>query len=467
VASTALVWIRRDLRVHDHPSLHGALAEHDRVVPVFVLDRRLIRGRFPSPGRTNYLLESLAELREALRARGGELLVREGRHEEVLPALARELGASAVYFAPDISPYARARDRRTRDALAAAGIEVRMRPGNFIANVDTPRTADGRPFSVFSPFHRRHQKLERREVLPAPDAVRVPEGLEPGELPALADFGLQTELPEPLPSGERAARARADAFFAQDVEGYGDRHDTMAGGTSVLSAHIHFGTISVRELEARAVALGGPGPAAFARQLAWRDFYAHVLLNFPGNARRAFKPEFDALQWSGDDAMLQAWCEGRTGYPIVDAGMRQMRTTGWMHNRARLIVASFLTKDLHIDWREGEKVFMRWLLCGDEAQNNGNWQWISSVGVDPQPFYRRLYNPMTQQRRHDPDGEYVRRWVPELRAVPLPKLPEPWTMSPSEQEAAGCVIGRDYPAPIVDHKRERERAMEAYRAITG
>jgi deoxyribodipyrimidine photo-lyase len=467
VAITALVWFRRDLRVHDHPSLVAALRGHDRVVPVFVLDRRLILGRFPSAARTAHLLTCLAELREALRSRGGELVLREGEPERELPALARETGAQAVFFAPDVSPYARSRDRRTQAALAAAGVAIEMRPGHFVANVSEPRTKDGRPFSIFSPFYRRWAELERRDVHAAPRSVPVPDGLEPGRLPALADFGLEPELPEPLPAGEIAARERADAFLASDVATYHELHDTMAGGTSVLSPHLHFGSLSPRELEQRAHDVGGPGPDAFVRQLAWRDFYAHVLLNFPGNARHAFKPAFDALEWSGDEIDLAAWTEGRTGYPIVDAGMRQLRTIGWMHNRARLIVASFLTKDLHIDWREGEKVFMRYLLCGDVAQNNGNWQWISSVGVDPQPFYRRLYNPMTQQRRHDPDGEYVRRWVPELRDVPLAKLAEPWTMTPEEQAAAGCVIGRDYPKPIVDHKRERERALEAYRAITG
>jgi deoxyribodipyrimidine photo-lyase len=185
----------------------------------------------------------------------------------------------------------------------------------------------------------------------------------------------------------------------------------------------------------------------------------------PENARHAFQRDMDALQWSDDAGHLDAWKAGMTGYPVVDAGMRQLATIGWMHNRARLITASFLTKDLHLDWRLGEAHFMRLLLCGDEAQNNGNWQWITSIGVDPAPYYRRLYNPVLQQRRHDPDGAYVRRWVPELRDVPLERLAEPWRMTGDEQAAAGCVIGREYPAPIVDHAEERRRAIEAYRAV--
>jgi deoxyribodipyrimidine photo-lyase len=203
------------------------------------------------------------------------------------------------------------------------------------------------------------------------------------------------------------------------------------------------------------------------RQLCWRDFYAHVLLTNPANARQAYRREMDDLDWEDDDEAFEAWCEGRTGYPVVDAAMRQLRERGWLHNRARLIVGSFLTKDLHIDWRRGEAHFMALLTDGDEASNNGNWQWISSVGVDPAPYFRRMYNPSAQQQRHDPDGAYVRRWVPELGDVPLEKLAEPWTMTDAEQEAAGCVIGRDYPEPIVDHKRERERAMARYRAASG
>ena len=201
------------------------------------------------------------------------------------------------------------------------------------------------------------------------------------------------------------------------------------------------------------------------RQLAWRDFYAHVLLHNPGNARHAYQRDYERLEWDDDPELLDAWRDGRTGYPVVDAAMRQLLATGWMHNRGRLIVGSFLTKDLHLDWRHGEAHFMRHLLCGDEASNNGNWQWIASVGVDPAPYFRRMYNPMTQQRRHDPGGEYVRRWVPELHAVPDTKLAEPWTMSEDEQRAAGCVIGADYPAPVVDHKEERERALARYRAV--
>ena len=451
---TALVWFRRDLRVHDHPALTAAHRECDRVVPVFVLDPRLLAGRFPSANRAWFLRGCLAELRARLRERGADLVLREGRPEQELPRLAADVGATALYFASDVSPFATARDRRVERALPGE-VEVRRQPGLFVADVGAVR-----PYSVFTPFHRAWERLERRAVHGAPRALRFPSGVVPGRLPASPE----PEAAAPSPPGERAARERASAWLAGGLERYEERRDHLAGGTSQLSPYLHFGCLSPRELEQRALARGG---AAFVRQLAWRDFYAHVLLHNPGNARHAHQRKYDALEWDDDEELLDAWREGRTGYPVVDAAMRQLLATGWMHNRARLIAGCFLTKDLHLDWRAGEAHFMRHLLCGDEASNNGNWQWIASVGVDPAPFSRRLYNPVIQQRRHDPDGEYVRRWLPELRAVPLARLAEPWTMSDGEQAAAGCVIGQDYPAPVVDHRAERERALRRYGAVSG
>jgi deoxyribodipyrimidine photo-lyase len=467
VADIALVWMRRDLRIVDHPPLQAALAGHDAVVPAFCLDPRLLGGRHPSAARANFLLESLSELGASLRERGGRLAIRTGKPHEELVRLAREVGASAVYLASDVSPYARARDEVARRSFEDAGLRVVHTPGNFVADVGRPRTRDGRPYSVFSPFHRAWRELPRRAVLAAPDELPVPSRLRTGRVPTLADLGLELDVPEPLPSGEAAGRERLEAFMAGPIQHYADNDNRLAGGTSVLSPYLHFGCVSAREAEERAKQAGrGKGPTAFRRQLAWRDFYAHVLLHHPDNARGAHHQRYDALEWDTDAERLAAWKEGRTGYPLVDAAMRQLTTIGWMHNRARLTVGSFLTKDLHLDWREGEAHFMRYLLCGDEAQNNGNWQRIAGTGVDPQPFFRRMYNPTLHQERYDPDGEYVRRWVPELRDVPLERLAEPWTMDDDEQEAAGCVIGRDYPAPIVDHQAERREAMERYQRVS-
>lgn len=244
---------------------------------------------------------------------------------------------------------------------------------------------------------------------------------------------------------------------------YADDHDALGRDrTSRLSPYLHFGCLTPHQLERR---LGrGRGPQAFRRQLCWRDFHHHVLANFPRNARSEFQQRYRGrIAWSYARKPFEAWCEGRTGYPLVDAGMRQLRREGWMHNRARLVVGSFLTKDLGIDWRWGERWFMRLLVDGDEANNNGNWQWIASVGTDPQPAFRRIYNPARQMERHDPGGDYVRRYVPELRDVPDRHLAEPWEMPEEVQREAGCVIGEDYPAPIVDHRRAREEALERYR----
>jgi deoxyribodipyrimidine photo-lyase len=296
----------------------------------------------------------------------------------------------------------------------------------------------------------------------------LPSGVRRGSVPALSALGLSSDVRAPVcPPGEDAARQALTRFLGGAVDDYARRNDEPAGGTSVLSPYLRWGCLSARECEKRARAHGGRGAQAWVRQLCWRDFYAHLLLHHPESAVRELQERYrGALEWAPDRGgrQLAAWQEGRTGFPLVDAGMRQLRETGWMHNRVRLVVGSFLTKDLHLDWRAGEAWFARLLLDGEPAQNTGNWQWIASVGADPAPAFRRMYNPARHQERFDPDGAYVRRWVPELRDVPAERLSEPWTMSADEQAAAGCVIGRDYPEPIVDHAVERRRALERYRA---
>jgi deoxyribodipyrimidine photo-lyase len=261
--------------------------------------------------------------------------------------------------------------------------------------------------------------------------------------------------------GEREGRRRLDRLLDGPVRAYADRNDVPAAdGTSRLSPYLHFGCVSPREVEQRLPR--GRGADAFQRQLAWRDFYHQLLRHHPDNAHHEFQPRYRGMRWSDEPELFAAWCAGRTGYPLVDAGMRQLRREGWMHNRVRLVVGSFLTKDLGIDWRWGERWFMRWLLDGDQANNNGNWQWIASVGADPQPVYRRIYNPARHQERFDPDGVYVRRYVPELREVPDAYLSEPWRMPASVQRECGCLIGRDYPAPVVDHADARRSALARY-----
>jgi deoxyribodipyrimidine photo-lyase len=463
-SATAIVWFRRDLRLHDHPALHAALGSADAVVPVFCFDDALLRGRHASGPRTQFLLECLDELDAQLRDRGSRLVVRRGPPQRELPALARCVGAGAVHVSADVGPFARRRQREVRQALGP-GAELCVHPGLFaVDRLDAIRTRAGDPYTVFTPFQRNWAAQPRRDVLAAPRALPAPPaGLSAGRLPRLADLGLAQECAEPARGGETAGREVLRRFLAGPLEAYADGRDRMAGDdVSRLSPYLHFGCVSVREAEHRLPR--GDGAAAFRRQLCWRDFFAHVLGHFPANARSEFQERYrGAIRWSRARRRFEAWCEGRTGYPAVDAGMRQLRREGWMHNRARLVVGSFLTKDLGIDWRWGERWFMRLLLDGDEASNNGNWQWIASVGVDPQPAFRRIFNPARQQERFDPDGAYVRRYVPELTNVPDAYLREPWTMPADVQEQAGCRIGRDYPEPIVDHARARQEALDRYK----
>ncbi|MGZ4294909.1 MAG: cryptochrome/photolyase family protein [Solirubrobacteraceae bacterium] len=461
---TAIVWFRRDLRVHDHPALRAALDSADAVVPVFCLDDGLLRGRHASGPRTQFLLECLADLDEQLRARGSRLFVRRGLPQHELPALAERLGASAVHCSADVGPFARRRQQQVRAALGSQ-VAFEVHPGLFaVDRLDAIRTQGGDPYTVFTPFHRNWSGQPRRDVLGAPRSLpRAPSPPSAGRLPTLGDLGLEQECEAPAPGGETAGRDVLRRFLDGAVRGYDDGRDRLAGDeVSRLSPYLHFGCVSPREIEHRLPR--GRGGEAYRRQLCWRDFYGHVLGHFPANARSEFQARYrGVIRWSRAEKRFEAWCEGRTGYPAVDAGMRQLRREGWMHNRARLLVGSFLTKDLGIDWRWGERWFMRLLLDGDEASNNGNWQWIASVGVDPQPAFRRIFNPARQQERFDPDGAYVRRYVPELADVPDAYLTEPWTMPAEVQERTGCRIGRDYPEPIVDHAQARRDALDRYR----
>jgi len=458
-----IVWFRRDLRVCDHPALCAACERNDQVVTAFVLDDRLLHGRHASGPRTQFLLESLADLDASLRQRGGRLVVRHGPPERELASLAAATGAREIHFSADVSPFARARGERVRAALD--GVALHAHPGvAAIDDLGAIRTRAGGPYTVFTPFQRTWEREPRREPLPAPaELPPAPRALAGEGIPSLASLGLRQELAEPPPGGESEGRRRLERFLADGVAAYAGTRDSMASrGSSRLSPFLHFGCLSARELEHELPP--GEGPEAFRRQLCWRDFHQHVLLHFPGNVRAEFQERYRGrLRWNPPDGAFDAWREGRTGYPLVDAGMRQLGREGWMHNRARLVAGSFLTKDLGIDWRHGERHFMRLLVDGDEASNNGNWQWIASVGTDPQPAFRRIYNPARQMETHDPEATYVRRYVPELAAVPDEYVREPWTMPDEVQQRVGCVIGRDYPAPIVDHAAARREALERYR----
>ncbi len=461
----AIVWFRRDLRVHDHPALRAALAAHERIVPVFCLDDRLLHGRHASGPRTQFLLECLADLGDQLTARGGGLVIRHGPPETELPALARDTGSGEVHVTADGSPYDRRRAARLGAALAAAGLTLHAHPGQHVA--DDPaaiRTGQGRPYTVFTPYYRSWERAPRRVPLAAPGQLRLPRGLRTGRVPSLRELGLRAEVPAPARGGETAGIGRLAEFLAAGVGEYAAaRGLTAPGATSRLSPYLRFGCLSPRAIEAQLPA--GEGSAAFRRQLCWRDFYQQLLSSFPGNARQEFQERYRGrLAWNGGEQAYTAWTQGRTGFPLVDAGMRQLRQEGWLPGPVRLVAGCFLVKDLGVDWRRGEDWFMRLLLDGDQAVNNGNWQWISSVGTDRQPVARRIYNPARQLDSQDPDGRYVRRWLPELARVPREYLGEPWRMPPEVQRKAGCRIGRDYPPPIVDHRAARLAALARYAA---
>lgn len=444
MATTAIMWFRRDLRVRDLPAL-AAAARADHVVPVFVFDDRLMtKGRFPSATRTHFMLGCLAGLDEELRRRGARLIIRHGRPEDAIGELAKETGASEVHFTADASPFAHRRDQAVTDELVRRHVTEVAHPGAYV--VDDPSdvvTKDGRPYTVFSPFARTWLDMPRRARVRAPEKLSLPHDVESDPLPTLAEVGL--ELPsgyEPsFEPGEDAGREAASAFLREHLTSYDEARNTPAGGSSRLSTYLRWGCISPLALDHRARDHGGNGATTFRSELAWREFYAAVLMAFPHVARLEFQERYRKLEWNEDPDGLDAWKRGMTGYPLVDAGMRQLLAEGWMHNRVRMVVGCFLTKDLHIDWREGEAHFMKYLIDGDVASNNGGWQWIASTGTDPKPYFQRMFNPTTQQERFDPDGEYVKRWIPELDTP-------------------------DYPAPIVDHADERRRAIERYRAVS-
>ncbi len=462
--STAIVWFRRDLRVHDHPALAAAVEAADRVVPVFVLDDALLGGRWPAPNRLWFMRESVVALSRELAARGAALGVLRGRPADVLPALARETGAGDLYLTRDATPYGRRRDREVATRLAEAGVTVHAKRGLYVHEPDEVLTRDGRPHVVYGPFRRTWESRPRRSPLPAPERVPGPAGAHPDPVPDLgrptADANL---IPEP---GERAARARLAAWLDAGVGEYGARRNRMdVDGTSRLSQDLRWGLLSPVEVVDRAEG-PGEGRRVFVSEIAWREFYAHVLSHHPRVAAEPFRAALAGVRWRDDPAGFEAWSEGRTGYPVVDAAMRQLRAAGFVHNRARMIAASFLAKHLLLDYRLGEAEFMRHLTDGDLASNNGGWQWTAGTGTDPQPWFR-VFNPTLQGRRFDPDGEYVRRWVPELRDIPGGAVHEPWRLGADVLVAAGVQLGRDYPAPIVDHAAARDRALAVYGAARG
>ncbi|OKK17554.1 deoxyribodipyrimidine photolyase [Streptomyces sp. CB00455] len=441
--NVAVVLYTSDLRLHDHPPLGAALASRERVVPLFVRDRAVAAAGFAPPNRQAFLADCLADLDEGLRARGGRLVVRSGDVVAEVCALAREADADEVHMAADVSAYAHSREERLRAALEAEG--RRLHVHDTVVTVVAPGAllpAGSDHFAVFTPFFRRWADLHPRDVAPAPRAVPVPDGIGSEPLPGRGS--LSGVSPALARGGEREARALLANWLRSGITRYEDTHDDLAGdATSRLSPHLHFGTLSPTEAVLRARAAGGPGAEAFVRQLCWRDFHRQVLAARPQAAARDYRDRQDHWRTGADaEEETQAWKEGRTGYPVVDAAMRQLRHEGWMHNRGRLLAASFLTKTLYVDWRTGARHFLDLLVDGDVANNQLNWQWVAGTGTDTRP--NRVLNPVRQGLRYDPEGRYVHRWVPELAGLAAPRVHEPWRLPAAERARY------DYPDPVVE-----------------
>ena len=447
---TALVLFNRDLRVADNPALRAA-TRAERTVPLFVFDERLLGSRFAAPNRVAFMLEALRDLDEALRRGGGRLLVRRGDVVREAIAVARESGATALHVSADWSAYARAREKRLARACAEERIEFTAHPGVTVVPPGTVRPAGGDHFKVFTPFHRAWDELPWRAPQGAPGKLSVPPKLRAGELPELESLLGPGARPSPgrLPGGEKEGCKRARAFLRDGLGAYEDQHDDLAGdGTSRLSAYIRWGCVSPLQLAVEA--RERRGGAAFVRQLCWRDFHHQVLAATPSLPHRDYRRRGD--RWSRSKRALEAWQQGRTGYPLVDAAMRQLAAEGFMHNRARMTVASFLCKDLYVDWRPGAWHFWDLLTDGEIANNAGNWQWVAGTGNDTRP--NRVLNPVRQAKRFDPHGLYVRRYLPELESVRGKAIFEPWRMEGFER--------LDYPPPLVNHD-EAAAAFKAHR----
>jgi deoxyribodipyrimidine photo-lyase len=458
----AIWWVRRDFRLNDNPALRAAVDEGGPVLPLFVLDPVLLRS--PGRGRGPWMLASLAALDADLRSGGGPgLTVVQGKPATELPRIAREVGAERIHVTADFAPYGRRRDGTVERCLAELGLELARTGSPYAVTPGTVRKDDGQPFQVFSPFHRAW--LGHGVLGPAP-AVATDE---------VTWIAAEDRFPLAAPeddlaglAGERPARRAWREWWERDEAGVAHykRLHNLPGmdATSHMSIALRWGHLHPRTLLADLAPLRLQGAQAYARQLAWRDFYGDVLFHRPDAVRKAVRPAFDAMATDdpGRDATaakrFEAWKQGRTGYPLVDAGMRQMLGQGWMHNRIRMVVASFLVKDLHIGWQHGAAFFMARLRDGDLAQNHLNWQWVAGSGTDPAPYFR-IFNPITQSQKFDPAGSYIRRYVPELSDVPLEHLHEPW------KDPAGLPAG--YPGPIVDHAAERKEALDRYAVISG
>lgn len=443
---TTVVVFTRDLRLRDQPALSAALDAGESVLPLFVLDDALLRTSHGNANRVGFLLESLADLRTSLRRIGADLVVRRGDWVEEITSAAVQVGATSVHASQDVSAFAATRATALENRLSGSRIEMVQHPGVMVLPAGSTRPSSGGSWKIFTPYYRTWLDAQWRPVLAPPTAATLPEGIDAGGLPTLDDLAPGPRSPEVAPGGETAGLDRLRHWAVESLELYDEHHnDLAADDTSRIAAYLHFGCLSPLEVATRLK--DRPGGAPFVRQLCWRDFYHQALAARPETSHLDYRDRGDV--WRVDDSDAAAWIAGRTGFPIVDAAMAQLRREGFMHNRARMVVASFLTKDLYLDWRLGAAHFMSLLVDGDVANNQLNWQWTAGTGTDTNP--NRIFNPTVQSTRFDPSGDYIRRYLPELADVPAPMIHEP-------DEATRQRTG--YPAAIVDHRQ----AIEAYRS---
>ena len=471
----AIVWFRQDLRVDDHPALDAAAANGRAVQPVFILDDSA-DGAWSAGGAARWWLHhSLAALQPRLAELGAPLLLRRGAAAEALVDLAKEIGAGSVHCSMRFEPAGTAQEQRVRTALAAAGVSFAAHAGALLHDPLILRTGTGVPYKVYTPFAKAlRMQVSIAEPLPAPRSLHglakgaAGCGLESLELLPRIDWaGTMRQWWTP---GERGAQERLAAFVAGPLRDYGDVRDYPAmNGCSSLSPHIHWGELSPRRVwcdVSRSGAGKTPGASKFLAEILWREFAAHVLANFPATESRPLRAEFAKFPWQPSKDHLRAWQRGRTGYPIVDAGMRQLWATGWMHNRVRMIVASFLVKHMLQPWQDGARWFWDTLCDADLASNTLGWQWSAGCGADAAPYFR-IFNPILQGEKFDPSGAFVRKWVPELAKVPSEFIHQPWQAPPMVLASSGVVLGETYPHPIVEHSAARDRALAALQKVSG
>ena len=464
-----LLWFRTDLRLADHAALHAALQTGTPILPIYILDDET-PGPWSLGGAARWWLHhSLTSLTKDLAARGAPLVLRRGPASNEIPRLAAETGATAVYAGCSHEPWARRLDEALVQTLQHQRVQFRRYRTTTIFPPDAVRTGAGGPFSVFTPFSRACLTLGPPPLLPAP--TRIP-SIEPPRSDRLEDWRLLPTRPDwagglrdTWTPGESAAQHRLHAFLATAAKRYADTRDRPAiDGTSMLSPHLHWGELSAAQAWHAAAMQDGPGAESFIRELLWREFSYHLLWHRPAMPDQPLRDEFAAMPWRQDDQALAAWQRGRTGIPIVDAGMRQLWHIGWMHNRVRMIVASFLTKHLLLPWQDGAAWFWDTLVDANLASNSQNWQWVAGSGADAAPYFR-IFNPVLQGKKFDPDGGYVRRWVPELAPLGAAHIHAPWEAPHSALSAAGLTLGTTYPLPLIDLATGRARALAAFQSL--